>query len=77
MEKFYLELPTIGRKNDALEYIEEFYEYGSEIHGKGSLDRILKKGKTYEEWLDNNLKLHYKSYALEKGLVPAYTYFKA
>lgn len=75
MEKFYLELPTIGRKNDALEYIEEFYEYGSEIHGKGSLDRILKKGKTYEEWLDNNLKLHYKSYALEKGLVPAYTYF--
>lgn len=75
MEKFYLELPTIGRKNDALEYIEEFYEYGSQIHGTGSLDRILKKGKTYEEWLDNNLKLHYKNYALEKGLVPAYTYF--
>ena len=35
MEKFYLELPSIGRKNDALEYIEEFYEYGSEIHGTG------------------------------------------
>ena len=48
MEKFYLELPSIGRKNDALEYIEEFYEYGSQIHGTGSLDRALKKGKTYE-----------------------------
>lgn len=75
MEKFHLELPSIGRKNDALEYIEEFYEYGSEIHGTGSLDRALKKGKTYEEWLDNNIKLHDESYALENGLVPSYTYF--
>ena len=75
MEKFYLELPSIGRKNDALKYIEEFYEYGSQIHGTGSLDRALKKGKTYEEWLDNNIKLHDESYALEKCLVPSYTYF--
>ena len=75
MEKFYLELPSIGRKNDALEYIEEFYEYGSQIHGTGSLDRALKKGKIYEEWLDNNMKLHEGDYAAEKGLVPAYTYF--
>ena len=75
MEKFHLELPSIGRKNDALKYIEEFYEYGSQIHGTGSLDRALKKGKTYEEWLDNNIKLHDESYALEKGLVPSYTYF--
>ena len=75
MEKFYLELPSIERKNDALEYIEEFYEYDSQIHGTGSLHRELKTGKTYEEWLDNNLKLHDENYALEKGLVPAYTYF--
>ena len=39
MEKFYLELPSIERKKDALEYIEEFYEHGSQIHGTGSLDR--------------------------------------
>lgn len=45
MEKFYLELPSIDRKNDALEYIEEFYEYGSQIHGSGSLDKYLKKGR--------------------------------
>ena len=75
MEKFHLELPSIGRKNDALEYIEEFYEYGSQIHGTGSLDKALKKGKTYEEWLDNNIKLHDESYALKNGLVPSYTYF--
>ena len=75
MEKFYLELPSLERKNDALEYIEEFYKYDSQIHGTGSLDRELKKGKTYEEWLSNNIKLHDENYALEKGLVPAYTYF--
>lgn len=75
MERFYLELPSIERKNEALEYIDEFYEYGSQIHGTGSLDRELKKGKTYEEWLDNDLKLHDEEYALEKGLVPSYTYF--
>ena len=75
MEKFYLELPSIERKNDALEYIEEFYKYGSQIYGTGSLDRELKKGKTYEEWLDNNTNLHNGKYAFEKGLVPSYTYF--
>ncbi len=75
MEKFYLELPSLERKNEALEYIEEFYKYDSQIHGTGSLDRELKKGKAYEEWLSNNIKLHDENYALEKGLVPAYTYF--
>ncbi|MBQ9659043.1 MAG: GNAT family N-acetyltransferase [Clostridia bacterium] len=75
MEKFYLELPSMERKREAIEYIEEFYEYGSQIHGTGSLDRELKKGRTYEEWLNNNIKLHDADYALEKGLVPAYTYF--
>lgn len=75
MGKLYLELPSVERKNEALEYIDEFYEYGSQIHGTGSLDRELKKGKTYEEWLDNDLKLHDEEYALEKGLVPSYTYF--
>ena len=75
MEKFYLELPSIQRKIEAFDYINEFYEFGSEIHGTGSLDRELKKGKTYEEWLNNNLNLHYEKYAVEKGLVPSYTYF--
>ena len=75
MEKFYLELPSIQRKIEAFDYINEFYEFDSEIHGTGSLDRELKKGKTYEEWLNNNLNLHDEKYAIEKGLVPSYTYF--
>lgn len=75
MDKFYLEIPSLERKNEALEYIDEFYRYGSQIHGTGSLDRELKKGKTYEEWLNNNISLHNEKYALEKGLVPSYTYF--
>ena len=45
MEKFYLELVSSERKEEALDYINEFYEYGSEIHGVGSLDRELKKKK--------------------------------
>lgn len=44
MEKFYLELPTVERKEEAIEYIEEFYKYNSQIHGTGSLDSKLKKG---------------------------------
>ena len=47
MEKFYLKLPSIEQKKEALEYIEEFYVYGSQIHGTGSLDKELKRGKTY------------------------------
>lgn len=39
MEKFYLELPLIQRKFEAFDYINEFYKFGSEIHGTGSLDR--------------------------------------
>lgn len=75
MEKFYLEIPSLQRKEEALEYIDEFYEYNSNIHGTGSLDRELKKGRTYEEWLNNNISLHDEKYAFEKGLVPSYTFF--
>ena len=75
MERFYLELVSLERKDEALDYIDEFYEYVSEIHGVGSLDRELKKGKTYEEWLENNINVRDEEYATKVGLVPAYTYF--
>lgn len=45
-----LVFPDITYKERAIEYISEFYEYGSEINGSGSLDRYLKES-TYEEWL--------------------------
>ena len=75
MEKFYLEMPSIERKEDAILYINEFYEYESEIHGTGSLDRKLKDGMLYEEWLNNSFNMREKEYAYGKNLVPAYTYF--
>ena len=56
--KFRLIDPTIEYKEQAEEYIEEFYEYNSNINGVGGLDRYL-KDSTYEEWLikiDNDLK---------------------
>ena len=41
MEKFYLEIPTIKRKKEAIKYIEEFQIFNSDINGVGGLDRFL------------------------------------
>ena len=41
MERFFLERPSIERKNEIIEYINEFVEYKSDINGTGSLDKIL------------------------------------
>lgn len=48
MEKLKFEIPSIDRKEDAIEYINEFYEYNSKINGSGGLDRYL---DNYEDWL--------------------------
>lgn len=48
MERFYFETPSISRKTDAIEYIDEFREYGSDINGSGGLDRFT---DDYEGWL--------------------------
>lgn len=47
MERFFLERPSIQRKNEIIEYINEFVEYNSDINGTGSLDKIL-EGYTFE-----------------------------
>ena len=49
MEKLFFEVPSIDRKKDAIEYIEEFNKYGSEVQGAGCLQRYL---DNYEGWLD-------------------------
>lgn len=74
MEKFYFERPSLERKDEAIEYINEHVEANSNINGSGGLDIIL-KGTTYEEWLEEVLKTENKDYANSKGLVPATTYF--
>lgn len=70
MEKFYYEIPSIARKNEAIEYINEFYEYKSDINGTGGLQRFL---DNYEGWLEK-LEEDYKREPNEEK-VPARTYF--
>ena len=51
MERFYLEEPTINRKQEAIEYIEEHNKYNSDTNGTGSMDRYI-ENYSYEEWLE-------------------------
>ncbi len=70
MEKFRLEYPTLSRRADALEYIGEFHEYGSDINGSGGLDRFT---GDYEGWL---LKLEAdRSRLPDEERSPSETYF--
>ena len=70
MDRLYFEIPGISRKNDAIEYINEFLEYGSEINGTGGLDRFT---ANYEGWL-RKLEEDYTRIPNEEK-VPARTYF--
>ena len=68
--KFKYEIPTIERKKDALEFINEFYEYNSSINGVGGLNRYV---NDYEGWLEkvqNDCKIE-----VSEERVPARTYF--
>ena len=66
MEKFYLELPSMERKDEIIDYINEFVEYGSNVNGTGSLDKIL-EGYTFEEALERCLNMAKKEYAEKVG----------
>lgn len=70
MEKFYFEEPSLKRKDDAIDYINEFYEYKSNINGTGGLQRYL---DNYNGWLEK-LEEDYNRIPNEVK-VPARTYF--
>lgn len=70
MEKFYFEEPSIKRKEDAIDYINEFYDYNSEINGTGGLQRYL---DNYDGWLEKLEEDYNRTPNEEK--VPARTYF--
>lgn len=74
MENFYLEVPSINRKQDALEYLNEHILYKSKINGTSGLDKCL-NGFSYEQWLDQVIKMPNEEYAKTLGYVPGYTYF--
>ena len=65
--------PTLEYKEKAIEYINEFYEYGSEINGVGALDLYLKEA-TYEAWLQKVI-ADMDVANVEPDRVPALTYF--
>ena len=70
MERFYYEVPSLERREDAIQYIQEFYDFSSPINGTGGLQRYL---EDYEAWL---LKLEEdRECVASKDRVPAETYF--
>lgn len=74
MEKFYLEEPSISRKEEALDYLNEHVEYKSDINGSGGMDDCL-EGLSYEDWLVKVSKKKDKDYAYSINRVPGETYF--
>lgn len=68
--KFKYEVPTIERKQDAIDFMNEFYRFNSPINGVGGLNRYL---DNYEGWLQK-LEQDYKQEPTEER-VPARTYF--
>ncbi len=70
MERLYFEIPDIARREDAVDYIREFHQYGSDINGTGGLQRYL---GNYEGWLEK-LEQDYSRVPGEEK-VPARTYF--
>ena len=72
-EKFYLETPSLERKSEIIDYINEFVEYNSDINGTGSLDNIL-YGYTFEQSLDRCLNMQYEEYAKNLGRCQSKTF---
>lgn len=70
MEKFYFEDPSLERKDDAIEFIKEFYEADSPINGTGGLQRFL---DDYDGWL-KKIEDDYNRVP-DSERVPAKTYF--
>ena len=64
MEKFYLEKPTLKRKEEAIDYFNEHIKYNADMNDTGGINQFLKES-TYENWLKelekktNLLELHF------------------
>lgn len=73
MERFYLEKPSIDRKNEIMDYINELVLYNSDTNGIGSLNKIL-EGYTFEQSLDRCLNMENEEYAKKIGRCPGKTF---
>ena len=67
---FKLVSPTLEYKEKAIDYINEFYEYKSEINGTGGLYRYLDNYEGWLEKLEND-----KKQPVTEERVPAETFF--
>lgn len=74
MEKFYLEVPMVNRKQEALDYLNEHIQFDSDINGTGGMDKCFEK-ITYEEWLIEREKRRDKEYAYSINRVPGEVFF--
>ncbi|MBQ3386393.1 MAG: GNAT family N-acetyltransferase [Eggerthellaceae bacterium] len=74
MERCYLERPSVARKDDIREYLNEIVEAGQHIHGTGGLDRIF-KGWTFEDALARCLGMENPEYAAKTNWCPGRTFF--
>lgn len=70
MEKLKHIKPSKEYEQEALEYINEFYEYNSDINGSGGLHKYL---DNYDKWLEKLEEDRNRIPNEEK--VPAETYF--
>lgn len=73
MERFYLEELSLERKDEIIEYLDEFVKYNSNINGTGSLDKIY-DGYTFEEALERCLNMKNEEYAKSINRVPGKTF---
>ena len=73
MEKFYLEMPSLERKEQIIDYVNEFALYNSETNGMGALRKIL-EGYTFEQALEMCLNRQKEEYAKKIGKCQSKTY---
>jgi len=65
--------PNGDYKDKAIEFINEFHIYNSDINGSGALDRYLKE-LSYEKWIEK-VTADIDIANIEGGRVPAFSYF--
>lgn len=68
--QFHLERPDISHRERAINYVNEFTEYNSEINGDGGLDQYL---DNYEGWLQRLEEV--RNTPVSENLVPGETFF--
>ncbi len=74
MERFYLVPISINMKDEILDYLQEFRDNKSDIHGIGSIDKINDK-YLFEDAFEDCLKLEDDDYAESINMCPGKLYF--